>query len=104
MCTGDSYVYWGQLCVLGTAMCIGDSYVYWGQLCVLEAAMCVGGSYVYWGQLCVLGTAMCTGDSYVYQIGGLCFFIRESYVRSVCRYCFIRNYATIPVPLEVVVL
>jgi hypothetical protein len=25
---GDSYVYWGQLCVLGTAVCIGDSNVY----------------------------------------------------------------------------
>ena len=32
------------------------------------------------------------------------FFIRESYVRSVSRYCFIRNYAAIPVQLEVVVL
>jgi len=47
---------------------------------------------------------MCIGDSYVYQIGGLCFFIREIYVRSVSRYCFIRNYAAIPVQLEVVVL
>jgi hypothetical protein len=23
----QDYVYWGQLCVLGTAMCSGDSYV-----------------------------------------------------------------------------
>ena len=47
---------------------------------------------------------MCIGGSNVYQIGGLCFFIRESYVRSVIKYCFIRNYAAIPVQLEVVVL
>ena len=45
---------------------------------------------------------MCIRDSYVCQIGGLCFFIRESYVRSVSMYCFIRNYAAIPVQLEVV--
>ena len=32
------------------------------------------------------------------------FFILESYVRSFSRYCFIRNYASIPVQLEVVVL
>ena len=46
---------------------------------------------------------MCIRDSYAYQVGCLCFFIRESYVRSVSRY-FIRNYAAIPVHLEVVVL
>jgi hypothetical protein len=83
---------------------MGDSYVYWGQLCVLGTAMCTGDSYVYWGQLCVLETAMCIGDSYVYQIGGLCFFIRESYIRSVSIYCFILNYAAISVQLEVVFL
>jgi hypothetical protein len=66
--------------------------------------VCTGDSCVYWGQLCVLGTAMCIGDSCVYQISGLCFFIRESYVRSVSRYCYICNYAVIPVQLEVVVL
>jgi len=33
-----------------------------------------------------------------------CFFIRESYVRSVSNYCLIRNYAAIPVQLEVVFL
>ena len=43
-------------------------------------------------------------DSYIYQIGGLYFFIRESYVKSVSRYCFIRNYNAIPVQFEVVVL
>ena len=47
---------------------------------------------------------MCILDSHVYQIGGLCYFIRESHVRSVSRYRFIRNYAAIPVQLEVVVL
>jgi hypothetical protein len=71
MCIGDSYVYWGQLRVLGTAMCTGDSYMYWGQLCVLGTAMCTEDSYVYLGQLRVLGTAICTGDSYVYW-GQLC--------------------------------
>jgi hypothetical protein len=99
-----SVIVLARLCVLGTAMCIGDSYVYWEQLCVLGTAMCIGDSYVYWEQLCVLGTAMCIGDSYVYQVGGLCFFIHESYVRSVSRNCFIRNYAAIPVQLEVVIL
>jgi hypothetical protein len=104
MCTGDSYVCWGQLCVLGTATCIKDSYVYSGQLCVFRTATCIKDSYVYSGQLLVLRTATCIQDSYVYQIGGLCYFIRESYVRSVSRYCFTRNYAAIPVQLEVVVL
>jgi hypothetical protein len=66
--------------------------------------MCSGDSYVYWGQLCVLGAAMCTGDSYVYQISGLCFFIREGYVRSFSRYCFIRNYAAIPAQLLLLLL
>jgi hypothetical protein len=111
VCTGDSYVYWGQLCVLGTAMCTGDSYVYWGQLCVLGTAMCTGDSCVCWGQLCVLGTAMCVGDSYVCW-GQLCvskrcslfFFIHGTYVRSVRRYCFVRNYAAVPVQLEIVIL
>jgi hypothetical protein len=32
------------------------------------------------------------------------FLIRESYVRSVSSYCFVRNYAAIPVQLEFVVL
>jgi hypothetical protein len=41
MCTGDSYMYWGQLCVIGTAMCIGDSYVNWGQLCILGTKMSI---------------------------------------------------------------
>ena len=47
---------------------------------------------------------MCVRDSYVYQKGVLCCLIHESYVRSVGRYCFVRNYAAIPVQLEVVIL
>ena len=43
-------------------------------------------------------------DSCVYQKGVLCCLIHESYVRSVGRYCFVRNYAAIPVQLEVVIL
>jgi hypothetical protein len=47
---------------------------------------------------------MCIWDSYVYQEGVLCFFIHESYVRSVKRYCFVRKYAAVPVQLEIVIL
>ena len=47
---------------------------------------------------------MCVRDSYVYQKGVLCCLIHESYVRSVGGYCFVRNYAAIPVQLEVVIL
>ena len=32
------------------------------------------------------------------------FFIHESYVRSVRRYCFVHNYAAVPVQLEIVIL
>jgi hypothetical protein len=32
------------------------------------------------------------------------FFIYESYVRSVRRYCFVRNYAAFPVQLEIVII
>jgi hypothetical protein len=32
------------------------------------------------------------------------FFIHDSYVRSVRRYCFVRNYAEVPVQLEIVIL
>ena len=58
-------------------------------------------SIIVLARLCVLGTAI---SIYIYQISGLCFFIRESYVRYVSRYCLIRNYSAIPVQLEVVVL
>ena len=47
---------------------------------------------------------MCIRDSYVSQKGALCCLIHESYVMSVGRYCFVRNYAAIPVQLEVVIL
>ena len=47
---------------------------------------------MYSGQLCL--SKRCS----------LIFFIHESYVRSVRRYCFIRNYAAVPVQLEIVVL
>ena len=47
--------------------------------------------------LCVFGTAM--SIKYV-----VFFFIRESYVRSVSRYCFIHNYAAIPVLLLLLLL
>jgi hypothetical protein len=47
---------------------------------------------------------MCVRDSYVYQEGVLCCLIHEDYVRYVGRYCFVRNYAAIPVQLEVVIL
>jgi len=43
---------------------------------------------------------MCIRDSYVYQKGVLCFYIRESYVRSVRMYCFIRNYAAVQYSLK----
>ena len=47
---------------------------------------------------------MCIRDSYVYQKGVLCFFIHESYVRSVRRYCFVRNNSVVPVQLEIIVI
>jgi hypothetical protein len=47
---------------------------------------------------------MCVRDSYVYQKGVLCSLIHESYVRSVGRCCFVRNYAAVPVQLEVFIL
>jgi hypothetical protein len=57
-----------------------------------------------WYLLCFFsycfGKIMCIRDSYDYQIGGLCFFIRGSYVGSVSRYCFIRNYAAIQYSLN----
>jgi hypothetical protein len=48
---------------------------------------------------------MCIWDSYVYQEGVLClFFVHESYVRSVRGYCFVCNYAAVPVQLDIVIL
>ena len=47
---------------------------------------------------------MCIWDSYVYQKGDLCFLIHKSYVRSIKSYCFLRNYAAIPVQLEIIII
>jgi hypothetical protein len=61
-----------------------------------------------WYLLClsvfVFCKIMCVRDSCVYQRSVLCFLIHESYVRSVRRYRFVRNYAAVPVQLEVVIL
>jgi len=32
------------------------------------------------------------------------FFIDECYIRSVKRYCFVRQYAAVPIQLEIVIL
>jgi len=47
--------------------------------------------YVYSGQLCL--SKRCSS-----------FFIHERYVRSVRRYCIVRNHAAVPVQLEIVIL
>jgi len=46
---------------------------------------------VYLGQLCL-------------SKGVLCFLIHKSYVRSIEKYCFVRQYAAIPVQLEIFIL
>ena len=46
---------------------------------------------------------MCSGQLCLSK-SVLCCLIHESYVRSVGRHCFVRNYATIPVQLEAVIL
>jgi hypothetical protein len=50
------------------------------------------------------GEIMCICDSYVYQKGVICFLIDECYIRPVKSYCFVRQYAAIPVQLEIVIL
>ena len=50
------------------------------------------------------GEIMCIRDSYVYQKGVLCFLIHKRFVRSIKRYCFVRQYAAIPVELEIFIL
>jgi len=50
------------------------------------------------------GGIMCIWDSYVYQKVFFVFLIHKSYVRSIKWYCFVRNYAAIPVQLEVFIL
>jgi hypothetical protein len=54
-------------------------------------------SIIVLARLCVFGTAM--------PIKKVCFvfFIHETYVRSIRGYCFVRNYAAIPVQLEIVI-
>jgi hypothetical protein len=47
---------------------------------------------------------MCIQDNYVYQKRVLCFYIHESDVMSVRMYCFVRNYAAVPVELRIVIL
>jgi len=46
---------------------------------------------------------MCIRDNYVYQMMFF-FFIHGSYVRTIRRYRLVRNYAAVPVQLEIVVL
>jgi hypothetical protein len=48
-------------------------------------------------RLCVFGTAMSVRKVF-------CFFVHESYVRSVKRYCFVREYAAVTIQLEIVIL
>jgi hypothetical protein len=50
------------------------------------------------------GEIMCIWDSYGYQKGVLCFFIHESYVRSVRGYCFVCNYAAIIIIIIIIIL
>jgi len=55
-------------------------------------------SVIVLARLCVFGTAMSIRNVF------FAFFIHESYVKSVRRYCFVRNYAAVPVQLEIVIL
>jgi hypothetical protein len=65
---------------------------------------CVSPWYLFCLSIIVFGEIMCIRDGYVYQEGVLCFFIHESFVRSVRGYCFVCNYAAVPVQLEIVVI
>jgi hypothetical protein len=47
---------------------------------------------------------MCVRDSYIYQKGVLCCLIHESYVRSVGRYCFVRNYAAVIIIIIIIII
>jgi hypothetical protein len=53
-------------------------------------------SVIVLARLCVFGIAMSIRKAF--------FLVRESYVRPVGRYCFVRNNAAIPVQFEVVIL
>ena len=46
------------------------------------------------------GEIMCVRDRCVYQKGVLCLLIQEIYVRSVRRYCFVRNYVAVQYSLK----
>ena len=50
------------------------------------------------------GEIMCIWYSHVYQNGVLCFLIHECYIRSIKSYCFVRQFAAVPVQLEIVIL
>jgi hypothetical protein len=50
------------------------------------------------------GEIMYVRDSCVYQKGVLRFPVRESYVRSVKSYCFVRKYGAVTVQLEIFIL
>ena len=54
-------------------------------------------SVIVLARLCVFGTAMSVKKVFFV-------FFYESYVRSFRRYCFVRNYAAVPVQLEIVIL
>jgi len=72
---------------------------------IVLGSMCVGVSvWLGWRGIRVAGEIMCIWDSYVYQKVVPCFVIHKSYVRSIKKYCFVRNYATIPVQLEIFIL
>jgi len=92
----DSYVYDRDSCVYHR-----DSYVHHRDSCVYNRDSCVyhRDSSVYHRDSCVYHR-----DSSVYEKGSLCVFIHESNVRSVRRYCFVRNYAAVPVQLAIVIL
>jgi hypothetical protein len=54
-------------------------------------------SVIVLARLCVFGIAMSIKRVF------FVFFIYESYVTSVRRYCFVRNYTVVPVQLEIVI-
>jgi hypothetical protein len=60
--------------------------------------------YLFCVWVIVFGEIIFIRDSYVYQKAVLCFFIRESFVRTVTRYRLVCNYAAVPVQLEIVIL
>jgi hypothetical protein len=67
------------------------------------AAFCFHIAHILFVSYC-FGEIMCIWDSCVYQKGVLCFFIHESYVRSVRGYCFVCKCTAVTVQLETVIL